>query len=229
MKDLSQIERKFKEYEIKIQKLKQFDMELHSLDIKGFDSEVSSIRKKIKDLRKVDEVEIEISLLKKKIKEEIKNLIYETENIIRNAIANATNAKDQVRLSALKLLQAELFDLSQKFETGTISFADTETRILDFKEEAEILSIPTPEEIPKETYYDILGVSPRASQDEIKEAYRKRIIKYHPDTMGLWAKTDKVPEWIKKESDEMTKKLNKAYEVLSDENKRRDYDRAIGV
>lgn len=65
----------------------------------------------------------------------------------------------------------------------------------------------------KRDYYDILGVSKGASADEIKKAYRKMAIKYHPD---------KNPD--NKEAEEMFKEAAEAYEVLSDENKRSRYD-----
>ncbi|WP_024654790.1 molecular chaperone DnaJ [Borrelia hispanica] len=66
----------------------------------------------------------------------------------------------------------------------------------------------------KRDYYEILGLSKGASKDEIKKAYRKIAIKYHPDKN----KDNKEAESIFKEATE-------AYEVLSDDNKRAQYDR----
>ena len=63
-------------------------------------------------------------------------------------------------------------------------------------------------------YYEILGVSKDASQDEIKKAYRKMAKKWHPD-----ANPDN-----RKEAEEKFKDIGEAYSVLSDENKRRNYD-----
>jgi len=63
-------------------------------------------------------------------------------------------------------------------------------------------------------YYEILKVARTATQDEIKKAYRKMAIKYHPD---------KNPDDPK--SEERFKEVSEAYEVLSDEQKRSVYDR----
>ncbi len=63
-------------------------------------------------------------------------------------------------------------------------------------------------------YYKILGVERKASQDEIKKAYRKLAMKYHPDRNP----DDKVAE-------EKFKEVNEAYQVLNDPEKRAHYDR----
>ena len=66
--------------------------------------------------------------------------------------------------------------------------------------------------------YDILGVSNTASEDEIKKAYKKLAIKYHPDRQG--GKSDKE----KQEAEEKFKEIGAAYAILSDPNKRQRYD-----
>ena len=66
--------------------------------------------------------------------------------------------------------------------------------------------------------YDILGVSNTASDDEIKKAYRKLSLKYHPDRQG--GKSDSE----KKEAEEKFKEIGAAYAILSDKQKRQRYD-----
>ena len=62
-------------------------------------------------------------------------------------------------------------------------------------------------------YYDILGVSKTASSDELKKAYRKVAMKYHPD---------RNPD--NEEAENKFKEAAEAYAVLSDTNKRAQYD-----
>ncbi|NPA24346.1 MAG: J domain-containing protein [Deltaproteobacteria bacterium] len=62
-------------------------------------------------------------------------------------------------------------------------------------------------------YYKILGVDKKASADEIKKAFRRKARQYHPDV-----KPDD------QEAEKKFKEINEAYEILSDEKKRKDYD-----
>ncbi|HBL41181.1 MAG TPA: molecular chaperone DnaJ, partial [Ruminococcaceae bacterium] len=65
----------------------------------------------------------------------------------------------------------------------------------------------------KRDYYEVLGVSKTASEDEIKKAYRQKAKQYHPDLHP----GDKTAE-------EKFKEANEAYEVLSDADKKARYD-----
>lgn len=64
----------------------------------------------------------------------------------------------------------------------------------------------------KRDYYEVLGLSKNASDDEIKKAYRKLAKKYHPDINK------------EKDAEEKFKEINEAYEVLSDSQKKQIYD-----
>ena len=65
----------------------------------------------------------------------------------------------------------------------------------------------------KRDYYDILGISKTSSKEEIKKAYRKLVLKYHPDK----TKGDK-------KSEEKFKEASEAYHVLSDDKRKANYD-----
>ena len=64
-----------------------------------------------------------------------------------------------------------------------------------------------------ENYYNVLGINEKASQDEIKKAYRGLQMKWHPDK-----------NQSSNDSIQMTQKINEAYETLGDEDKRKEYD-----
>ena len=66
----------------------------------------------------------------------------------------------------------------------------------------------------KRDYYEILGVSRTASDEELKKAYRKLAVQHHPDRNP----GDKSAE-------EKFKEINEAYQILSDSQKRSAYDR----
>ncbi|CAD2214143.1 DNAJ protein-like protein [Angomonas deanei] len=64
-------------------------------------------------------------------------------------------------------------------------------------------------------YYDVLGVSSSASEDEIRRAYKRKALELHPDRVGR----DQTPEEA-----ELFKTITKAHEVLTDDAQKRAYD-----
>ena len=62
-------------------------------------------------------------------------------------------------------------------------------------------------------YYEILNINRKSTRDEIRNSFRKLAKKYHPDT-------NKTPE-----AESMFKDINEAYDVLTNDEKRRKYDR----
>ena len=69
----------------------------------------------------------------------------------------------------------------------------------------------------EQNHYKILGVAPKASIKEIKEAYLKLSFKYHPDRNQMSSTAN-----------EIMRKINEAYTTLSDPIKRKDYDIPLG-
>ena len=65
-------------------------------------------------------------------------------------------------------------------------------------------------------YYSVLGINKGSSDDEIKKAYRKQAMKYHPDRNEGDSKAESK-----------FKDISEAYAVLSDKKKRREYDQLV--
>jgi len=72
-----------------------------------------------------------------------------------------------------------------------------------------------------DTYYTVLDVAETATQLEIKTAYRNLLKKIHPDTVSTLS-----PE-MRRTAEDLTKEINEAYSVLSEEGMRREYDRQL--
>lgn len=74
------------------------------------------------------------------------------------------------------------------------------------------MATPNPLQVPDLNYYEVLGVEATATSEEVKKAYKKQALYIHPDK----ASDASNDAWLK---------LSKAYEVISDKEKRADYDR----
>ena len=70
----------------------------------------------------------------------------------------------------------------------------------------------------KRDYYEVLGVDKGASEGDIKKAYRKAAMKYHPDKFANASDAEK------KDAEEKFKEINEAYQILSDPQKKQQYD-----
>jgi len=82
------------------------------------------------------------------------------------------------------------------------------------KEDKEFREAANNDELPN--YYDVIGVSKDATPDEIKKKFRELAMKTHPDK-------------TKEDSENEMAELNKAYEILSDKERREKYDRYLKV
>ena len=148
LKNLSEKVQNLRHYEKTIQKLKHFEQELFSLPLDGYESEVQSIKEKLKNPNKMDAVESELSSLKLKIEKS----------------RSAPSKK-------------------------------------------------------KRTYYDILGIKPDATSEQIKTIYKRLAKIYHPDKgKHLGVNGDKKFRVIKE-----------AYETLIDPEKRKKYNENLGI
>jgi hypothetical protein len=160
-------------------------------------------------------------------------LLSETEDIIQQAISQAKQDQDSEWLGQLLSLQRQLHDCSQGFQNGNIPHADAFSQAIQMKRQAESLRRPSVREgVPRQTgeknYYQVLGVDPKASAEDIKKAYRAKMQVLHPDKTAGWATKD-VPKEVKDFLTDTARQLNLAYEVLSNPLKRREYDQKIGV
>lgn len=84
------------------------------------------------------------------------------------------------------------------------------------------LSRLSPADSREPTYYDLLNLPPDASLADIKGAYHELVKQYHPDKHN-----NSQFDWIKTESERMSRKISEAYEVLSDDGRRARYDRKL--
>ena len=74
------------------------------------------------------------------------------------------------------------------------------------------------EQTASRTFYDLLGISAEGSPDEVRAAYRRLALKYHPDVSPPGAAAENTRRFIE---------VQEAYETLSDPSRRASYDRAL--
>ena len=78
----------------------------------------------------------------------------------------------------------------------------------------------------KKTYYDVLCVSPDCTQAEIRKAYHKLAIQFHPDKLAISSSNENY-EKDKEEKTEKFQKISVAYTCLSDPKEREKYDERL--
>ena len=216
-----------RDYESKIQKLKQLKKDLKQLDVKEFDYDIILIKKKFRNPYKVDDIESDLSALKKRIRLIIEKLVEKTDNEIKNAVDAATTSKNSKWLRYLKILQEDFLKYSKDLGSVDISYKDAMSKIKDLYNQAVTPNVSPKKKfktspinrIEKQNYYEIFNIKPNATQDQIKKMFRRLSLAYHPD-----AKEDTGVD-----GDRKFRLIIEAYEILKDPDKRKKYDEEIGV
>jgi hypothetical protein len=94
---------------------------------------------------------------------------------------------------------------------------------LSFSEQSDVVQCEfTNSEVHEQSYYEVLGVDPRATRLEIREAYLKQKVTFAPESDAAYSLIDR--DGLRSYLD----RIEEAYGVLSDEFRRRDYDRQCG-
>ncbi len=130
-------------------------------------------------------------------------------NKINNEIIKITGIQDDKYWENISIL----------FLLGIIDFIQSENSKEIDREIEELLQLYDTLKSKKIDYYKLLGLKENANENEIKNAYFKLAKKYHPDRLS-----DAPDPEIKDKANFVFAEINKAYETLSDDNKRRDYD-----
>lgn len=136
------------------------------------------------------------------------SMIDDTRSILESVERDATRAEDALKLVSVKFMRSELRRASEMFETEEATVEDAEREISILNSQAKALSKLTISNVAEETPYSILGVSPKATPKEIRDARDRKIWFYHEDH------TKGYPDWAKQEADKMAKKINNAYDEL---------------
>jgi DnaJ-domain-containing protein 1 len=109
-------------------------------------------------------------------------------------------------------VQRKKTELHLSFQIGKTRFVTTTTR----SELAEWERFFADARLVNRTHYDVLGVLPTASDEDIRKAYKRLVRQHHPDLHEGDATSDRL-----------TKILNEAYAVLSDRTQRKQYDESL--
>eukprot|EP00095_Tigriopus_kingsejongensis_P005405 maker-scaffold463_size163741-snap-gene-0.6 protein:Tk05405 transcript:maker-scaffold463_size163741-snap-gene-0.6-mRNA-1 annotation:"heat shock" len=144
-------------------------------------------------------------------KESIEAAVKELEEVIDGDDVEAIKAKTETLATASHKLAEQMYQQAAQEEGSEPPQDDSDDKPKDdvvdaeFEEEKHHMS--------QRDYYEVLGVSKGANDDEVKKAYRRLAMKHHPDRNA-----------DNKEAEEKFKEAKEAYDVLKDANKRAAYD-----
>ncbi|KRX04562.1 DnaJ domain [Pseudocohnilembus persalinus] len=114
------------------------------------------------------------------------------------------------------LRRGEIYNKQGKYEQAVADYHKVQE--IDPKQDMTTYLKAAQSKIKKKDYYEILGVSKTATDDEIKKAFKKKALQYHPDRHRSKSEEEQEATKLK------FKELNEAFQTLSDPKKRKTYD-----
>jgi tetratricopeptide (TPR) repeat protein len=131
--ELDKFERKFREYEVGIMRLKQFEIELKSLNVEGLESEANAIKSKLKGPKRVEEIEADIEILKVKIKEREE---------WKKTTPGLFDTAQRLANEATKLFEGKEYEKSlEKYQGSLIKFIDARNGAEKLKDEELVKAV----------------------------------------------------------------------------------------
>ena len=156
----------------------------------------------------------------------VQELLQRSEDMMRLA-QQADVAREHTAL--LMELEAELAAFHRRLADPDVALGPIHERLKAVSARLRELKFSRPDAAPSRpraagdaTWYEILQVPETASATEIKTSYHRLLKQYHPDLHNHSG----FP-WVREQAEQMTKKIGQAYQVLANEDKRKDYDREL--
>jgi len=172
------------------------------------------------------------------VKKAILQQIEETLKVLELAVENATKHRSLEAKTYIGECYQELKLISMSLDQQE-TFSQIRARIETIRSQAQTMAAaPTFDDAgsdteagsnpsynapppPRKTFYEILGVAKNAAQEEIKKVFRDLASKYHPD------KYEHLADDMKQEAARRFTEINEAYQILSNPQKRAEYDQKI--